>query len=72
MSTDTQTPVQLTISDLATMKSLIEIACARGAFQAAEMRNIGETYDKLTAFLNDVMSQAQAQEDQPNPQGETL
>lgn len=63
---------QLTIADLASLHSLIDAACSRGAFKAAEMRAVGETYDKLTRFLEASKLQAQAQSEQAQqPQGET-
>ena len=48
----------LNIHDLAILKSVIEVACSRGAITATEMRVVGETYDKLTAFLDAVVAQA--------------
>lgn len=58
---------QLTITDLAAMKSIIDIASARGTFKPNEMVIVGQTYTKLTAFLDTVKQQSQAQQ----PQGET-
>jgi len=60
---------QITLVDLARIKTIIETACSRGAFQAGEMKTVGEVYDKLTAFLNSVVSQAESQ--QPQQQGES-
>jgi len=60
---------QITVVDLARIKTMIETACSRGAFQAAEMKTVGEVYDRLTAFLETVV--AQAQTDTENNQGET-
>ena len=60
---------QLSITDLAVLKSIIEVASTRGAFQAGEMRQIGEVYDKLTSFLKTVVAQADA-EAQSKQQGE--
>ena len=60
---------QITVVDLARIKTMIETACSRGAFQAAEMKTVGEVYDRLTAFLEAVV--AQAQTDPENNQGET-
>lgn len=60
---------QITVVDLARIKTMIETACSRGAFQAAEMKTVGEVYDRLTAFLEAVVAQAQA--DPENNQGET-
>ena len=60
---------QLSITDLAVIKNLIDVACERGAFRAPEMRTVGEVYDKLTEFLKVVIAQAEAEAAAPN-QGE--
>jgi hypothetical protein len=57
---------QLTVADIATIKTLLEAACARGAFRANEMSQVGATYDKIDRFL----TQASMQPNLP-PQGET-
>ena len=62
------TNTQITISDLATIKELIDLACTRGAFRGEEMTSVGEVYDKLTGFLNTVIAAAQAE---ANQQGES-
>lgn len=57
---------QLTVADLASLRSLLEAACNRGAFKAQEMTSVGAVYDKLSRFL-DLAAQAaeqQAQGDQ--------
>ena len=59
---------QISVVDLARIKTIIETACSRGAFQAAEMKTVGEVYDRLTAFLDTVVAQAQTQSQ--TPQGE--
>jgi len=61
---NTITPPQITISDLVTIKDLIDVACSRGAFRANEMTSVGEVYDRLTGFLNTVIASAQAEADQ--------
>jgi len=53
--------VQLTIADLASIKSTIEAACSRGAFKADEMVQVGTVYSKLTAFLESIAAAAQAE-----------
>lgn len=59
---------QLTITDLSALRQIIETACARGTFQASEMRGVGEVYERLNSFLQAIMSAAeQAQQ----PQGES-
>jgi len=49
-----QDPAQLTLTDLAAMKSIIDIASARGTFKPNEMVIVGQTYNKLTTFLEGV------------------
>ena len=63
---------QITIADLDLLKSIVDLASTRGAFRAAEMKEIGEVYDKLTQFLEAVVAQAKAQEESEaiNTQGE--
>jgi len=62
---------QLTIADLASIKQIIDAACTRGAFKAAEMKSVGDVYEKLSAFLDSVVAQQQAQEaEQAQPQGD--
>jgi len=61
---------QLTIADLASLKQIIDAACTR-AFKAAEMKSVGDIYDKLSAFLDAVVTQQKAQEaEQAQPQGD--
>lgn len=60
---------QLTIADLASVHSLIEAACSRGAFKASEMSQVGQVFDKLSNFLN-AASRQSAESKAENPQGE--
>ena len=55
------TPTQLSITDLAVLKNIIDLACTRGAFRAPEMKAVGEVYDKLSIFLDTVIKQAEAE-----------
>ena len=50
----------LTINDLNAMKVIIDIASSRGAFKPNEYAAVGQTYTKLTAFLDQVAKQAEA------------
>jgi hypothetical protein len=52
----------ITITDLEGLRSIIDLACTRGAFRAEEMQQVGELYNKLTGFLQAVVAQAQAQQ----------
>jgi hypothetical protein len=51
---------ELTINDLNAMKVIIDIASSRGAFKPNEMTIVGQTYTKLSAFLDQVAKQAEA------------
>lgn len=51
----------LNINDLNAMKTIIDIASSRGAFKPNEMMAVGQTYSKLSAFLEQVAKQAEAQ-----------
>ncbi len=63
-------PTQLSITDLAVLKNIIDLACNRGAFRAQEMKAVGEVYDKLSTFLDTVIKQAEA-EMQAGQQGDS-
>jgi hypothetical protein len=54
---------QITISDLDTIKNIIDLACTRGAFRGAEISQVGVVYDKLATFLTAVIEQAKAQQE---------
>ena len=47
----------LTIQDLSAIKSIIDVASQRGAFKPGEMVTVGQTYNKLEAFLTAVSAQ---------------
>ena len=58
---NTTQPIQpLTVADLDALRSIIDLAATRGAFQGAELSQVGAVFDKLTIFLNSVVKQAQA------------
>jgi hypothetical protein len=50
---------ELTINDLNAMKVIIDIASSRSAFKPNEMAIVGQTYNKLTTFLDQVAKQAE-------------
>mgnify|MGYP006084794493 CR=1 FL=1 len=60
-------PVDLTVQDLNTLRTVIDIATQRGAFKANELQAVGTTYNKLDMFLQQV--QKAQQEAQPTPEG---
>lgn len=43
---------ELTINDLAAVKSIIDVASQRGAFKPNEMVAVGTVYSKIESFLN--------------------
>jgi hypothetical protein len=61
----------ITISDLDTIKNIINLAATRGAFRGEELSMVGTVYDKLTVFLEAVIEQAKAQEANNAVAGET-
>lgn len=64
-------PAGLSIEDLNSMKSIIDVASQRGAFKANEMAQVGQTYNKLEAFLNDIARQQEEQQKAQSAEGQT-
>lgn len=60
-------PAELTVVDLANIRSVLELAVRRGTFQAGELSSVGTVYDKLNNFLSSI-SAAQPTEAQPPAQ----
>lgn len=57
---------ELTVTDLINLKSVLEFAVKRGAFNANELSGVGSVYDKLSNFLNAVSAnQPQSKQEQP-------
>lgn len=52
-------PASLTLNDLASFKSIIDVASARGAFKPNEMVAVGQAYNKLISFLETASKQSQ-------------
>ncbi len=48
---------ELTIQDLTSLKSIIDVASQRGAFKPNEMVTVGQTYSKLETFLTAIAAQ---------------
>ena len=49
--------VELTLQDLAALKSVVDVASSRGAFKPNEMVAVGTVYNKLTGFLEAIAKQ---------------
>jgi hypothetical protein len=58
---------QITVTDLALLKSLVEVASTRGAFKADELSTVGQVYDKLNLFLQQLVEQAEQSESAAEP-----
>jgi len=46
---------QLTVQDLVTIRSCIELGSQRGAWRANELTAVGAVYEKLSAFLQTLL-----------------
>lgn len=49
--------VSLSVSDLILLQNIVQVACERGAFRANEMTEIGQCYDRLSAWLAQMTAQ---------------
>ncbi len=56
---------ELSVTDLINIKSILEVAVKRGAFNANELSGVGSVYDKLSKFLSMIPSK------QSSPESET-
>lgn len=63
--TTEQKQPELTLVDLANIRSIVDAAVRRGVFNASEISAVGAAYDKLNTFLNAVQAQAPAGEETP-------
>lgn len=61
----------LTIADLLQIQKIIDVAVQRGAFKAEESRIVGETYEKITEFLNSLETAAGTDSDPEDPKENT-
>ena len=57
-----QTPVTITLQDMQAMVNLIDVASSRGAFRGQELSAVGELYQKITVFLQQVVAAQEADE----------
>jgi hypothetical protein len=55
--------ITLTITDLVTLRNIVDLASTRGAFRANELREVGEVFDRLNQFVDASVAAAQAQQD---------
>lgn len=45
---------ELSIADLQNLRTLIDVAVRRGAFNASELSSVGAVFDRVNTFLNAV------------------
>jgi len=64
-------PINLTIGDINTCKTIIEIASAKGAFKAEELAVVGITYDRITKWLVANQPKVTEAEETSEAEGET-
>lgn len=70
MSEETQAPEtqaeapaeapNLSVNDLGAVVSVIDLAVQRGAFKAAEAKQVGEIYERVASFVKFISEQQQA------------
>ena len=69
-----ETTTTLTVADMASLRARIDTAVSRGAYRGAELRAVGELYERLDRFVEQtqasLLQQAQAQSDNLTPQGD--
>lgn len=53
----------LTVNDLAAVANVIDLAVQRGAFKAAEAKQVGEVFEKVASFVQHVSDQQKAAEE---------
>ena len=72
MENQTQTSqTQITVADLDALRSIVDVATQRGAFRGAELTQVGAVFDKLSAFLAEVVKQAKHAADEAGEAAET-
>jgi hypothetical protein len=49
----------LNLTDLAALRSIIDVASQRGAFKAGELEAVGKLYNKLNSFIENVTKKEQ-------------
>ena len=63
--------VQLTITDIAYCKQIIEIASSKGAFEAKELAIVGVTYNRIVKWLLENQPKVTEAEETSEAEGET-
>lgn len=56
----------LTINDLAAVRNIIDLACKRGAFGAAEIKEVSAVYEKVDTVIKSILNQVDTAAVDPN------
>jgi len=56
-ATEQSVPESISLNDLQLLLQIVDLASKRGAFQGAELTQVGGIFDKLNAFLTFVAQQ---------------
>lgn len=59
-ATEQQVPESVGLQDLQVLLNIVDLASKRGAFQGAELSQVGAVFDKLNTFLTYVAEQQAA------------
>lgn len=60
----------LTVQDLITLKSALELGTQRGAWRANELTAVGQVYDRLSAFVASLLPKQDPKKDASEEKGE--
>ena len=60
----------LTVQDLITLKSAIELGTQRGAWRANELTAVGTVYERLSLFVASLLPKEEPKVDAPEDKGE--
>ena len=60
----------LTVQDLVTLKSAIELGTQRGAWRANELTAVGTVYERLSLFVASLLPKEEPKVDAPEDKGE--
>lgn len=59
----------ITINDLATIRNIIDLSCKRGAFGAAEIKEVSVIYEKIDNLIKSALNQVDQAVPTQNSQG---
>jgi len=62
---------QLSLHDIASTIKIIDVVSKRGAFEGAEMEDVGTLRNRLVAFLEATQPAEEAEEEEETPEEET-